>query len=319
MWNQVAKTNWLFFIGFSCFLSMEAACQSNNKQNKPKAASNKPAAAPAAKSGGPLNAKIGAVYAKEGKPGVFDVDIRVKEGVVKKGDKVDVVSANGTRYSFTVTHMRNPYEDIVKADNESGTVYIILEGPAEAKFDADFALVNPGGGASAAPVTSTAKFTATLNGKLWKGKDFPYSFSLFKKGVKNMADNKPYLMLAFKSMDAVDDRQLTIMIFTPALKPGIYTKEQIEVLLSGSPTGDPKKTEMWGYKFPQTTAGELTIEITAYKETSADKALISGRINGKFKKALGNGEMTITNGQFTDLPVDVYNTLYLDGAVKPSM
>lgn len=316
MWNKTSKINWIVFIGLGCFLSMESACQSNNKQNKPKSTANKPAAA--AKAVAPLTAKIGAVYAKQGKPGVFDVDIQVKEGEVKTGDKVDVVAADGKRFSFTVTHMRNPFEDIKKADNEMGTVYILLEGPADAKFDADFVLVSPGAAAKA-PVVSAARFTATLNGQPWKGKDFPYSFSYFKKGVKNMADNKPYLMLAFKSMDAVDDRQLTIMIFTPALKPGIYTKEQLEVLLSGSPTGDPKKTEMWGYKYPQTTAGELTIEITAYKETSADKALISGRINGKFKKALGNGEMTITNGQFTDLPVDVYNTLYLDGAVKPSM
>jgi hypothetical protein len=42
-------------------------------------------------------------------------------------------------------------------------------------------------------------------------------------------------------------------------------------------------------------------------------------MSGKFKKALGTGEMTIANGQFTDLPVDVYNTLYLDGTVNPAM
>lgn len=298
-------------IGLVAFLSANGACQSNNKQTKPKTAANKPAA-PAAKSGGPLNAKIGAVYAKEGKPGVFDVDIRVKEGVVKKGDKVDVVSANGTRYSFTVTHMRNPYEDIVKADKESGTVYIILEGPAEAKFDADFALVNPGGGAAAAPATSTAKFTATLNGKLWKGKDFPYSFSLFKKGVKNMADNKPYLMLAFKSMDAVDDRQLTLMVFTDDPKPGVYTKEKLEVLLSGSPVGDTKKPEMWGYKYPGSATGSLQLEITSYKETGKGKAKISGKISGQFTKVLGKATMPVENGVFTDLEIDVYNEQYLN-------
>lgn len=316
MWNLTGKTNWAFVIGISCFLSMEAACQSKNKQSKPKTETDKPAAV--AQSVAPLTAKIGAVYAKQGKPGVFDVDIQVKEGEVKTGDKVDVVAADGKRYAFTVTHMRNPFEDIKKADNEMGTVYILLEGPAEAKFDADFVLVSPGA-VPKVPAASAAKFTATINGQPWKGKDFPYSFSYFKKGVKHMAGNKPYLQLAFKSMDAVDDRQLTIMVFTPALKPGVYTKEQIEVLLSGSPTGDPKKTEMWGYKYPQTTAGDLTIEITSYKETSADKALISGKMSGKFKKALGTGEMTIVNGQFTDLPVDVYNTLYLDGTVNPAM
>ena len=62
-----------------------------------------------------------------------------------------------------------------------------------------------------------------------------------------MAGNKPYLMLAFKSMDAVDDRQLTLMVFTADPKPGVYTKEKLEVLFSGSPVGDIKKPEMWGW------------------------------------------------------------------------
>ncbi|HRG23692.1 MAG TPA: hypothetical protein PLL23_04845 [Chitinophagaceae bacterium] len=312
MWNQTGKKNWIFFIGLSCFLSVETACQSNNKQNKPKTQANKPAAAPAAKSGGPLNAKIGAVYAKEGKPGVFDVDIRVKEGVVKTGDKVDVVSADGKRFAFTVTHMRNPYEDIKMADKEAGTVYIILEGPADAKFDADFALVNPGGGAGVAPAVSTAKFNATINGKPWKGKDFPYSFSLFKKGVKNMAGNKPYLLLAFKSMDAVDDRQLTLMVFTADPKPGVYTKEKLEVLLTGSPTGNTKKTEMWGYKYPASATGGLQLEITSYQETGKGKARISGKLSGQFTKILGNGTMPVENGVFSELEIDVYDEQYLN-------
>ena len=44
MWNQSGKTNWIFFIGLSCFLSVETACQSNSKQNKPAPAASKPAA-----------------------------------------------------------------------------------------------------------------------------------------------------------------------------------------------------------------------------------------------------------------------------------
>ncbi len=312
MWNQSGKTNWIFFIGLSCFLSVETACQSNSKQNKPAPAASKPVASPAAKSGEAVNAKIGAVYAKDGKPGVFDVDIRVKEGLVKTGDKVDVVSADGKRYSFTVTHMRNPYEDIKKAGPESGTVYIILEGQADVKFDADFALVNPGGQAGAAPVVSTAKFNATINGQPWKGKDFPYSFSLFKKGVKNMAGNKPYLMLAFKSMDAVDDRQLTLMVFTADPKPGVYTKEKLEVLFSGSPVGDINNPEMWGYKYPGSASGGLQLEITAFKGTGNGKALISGKLSGKFVKVLGKGEMTVGNGVFNNLEVDVYDEQYLN-------
>lgn len=68
---------------------------------------------------------------------------------------------------------------------------------------------------------------------------------------------------------------------------------------------------MWGYKYPGSASGGLQLEITAYKETGNGKALISGTLSGKFVKVLGKGEMTVENGVFTDIPVDVYTEVYL--------
>lgn len=295
---------------FLICITLQSSCQSN--KTSPSKQSPTSNSKEVNTSSGSLNAKIGAVYAKEGEPGTFDVDIRIKEGSLKTGDKVDVVSADGKHFPFTVKSMRNPYENITTANKESGTIYIILSGNREAKFDADFALVNQGASNSAAPTTSTAKFTSVINGKQWKGKDFPYSFSLFKKGVKNFSDNKPYLLLAFKSMDAVDDRTLTIIVFTTDASPGVYTKDKIEILLSGSPKGDTKNPEMWGYKFPATVSGNMKVEITSFKETGNGRALISGNISGDLKKVLGTGKMPLEDGKFTNLEIDVYNEMYLN-------
>jgi hypothetical protein len=113
-------------------------------------------------------------------------------------------------------------------------------------------------------------------------------------------------------MDAVDDRQLTLMIFTAEPKPGTYTKDKLEVLLSGSPTGDTKRPEMWGYKFPGNASGDLKLEITKFEMAGPAKAILSGRLQGKLTKVLGKGEMTLENGTFENLEVQVFNEMYLN-------
>ncbi len=285
-----------------------ASCQTNKSKTAGTTNGTKTATTP--KTGGSIEATITAVYTKKEKPGIYDVDIRMKNGRLKPGDKVDVVSASGTRYSLTVKSMRNPYENISFADNTMGTVYILLEGADGLKFDADFALVNAGGSAGGAPKESTAKFSGTVNGQPWKGKDFYHSCSLFKKGVKKFNQNKPYLILAFKSMDAVDDRQFTIMVFTADAKPGVYKNEQIEILLSGSPVGDQKNPEMWGHKHPGTVTDNLTVTITDFQLNADGSATITGTIKGAMKRVLGKGEMPV-DAKFTSVRVDVYKDEYM--------
>ena len=183
-----------------------------------------------------LKVAITHVYSKG--PGIFDIDIKVQQGKLKVGDEVDVVDSKGTRYSLKITNLRTPYNDVKELDESEATNYALAEGPKDAKFDADFVMVSKGGNNSSAPTSSNAKFIGKINQKLWKGTDSYGAFSFLKKGSKILGINKPVMQLAFKSMDPVDNRQLTVWIFTSDGKPGLYSNDKIEVLLSGSPVGD---------------------------------------------------------------------------------
>lgn len=301
-----------YYAGLLFFLFLLAGCQSSENNAQPSATPSINSSP--AKNDDPLVATIGNVYAKGS--GKFDIDIQVKKGKLKLGDKVDIVNASGTRYAATVSAMRNPFEDVKEIEDNESTHYIVVMGPADARFDADFVLVNPGADAAAAPATSRAAFTGHINNQPWKGADFPYSFSLFKKGVEKFAGNKPYLMLAFRSMDATDDRQLTIMIFTSTAQPGIYEKDKLEILLSGSPAGDKNNPEMWGYTFPANKQAQLKVEINSFNQQDSNSATISGKISGYLVKALGKDSMPV-EGNFTNLKVTIYNEPYLAGKPRP--
>ena len=222
------------FIGLTTiFFCVESSAQTKTKQPS---SQNSQTAKPLNGSG--LNVKITHVYSKGA--GVFDIDIKVRKGKLKIGDEIDVVDSKGTRYTCRVVNLRTPYNDVKELDESEATNYALIQGPADAKFDADFVMVRKGGSAESAPVNSNAKFIGKINEKSWKGGDSFGSFSFLKKGSKILGIQKPVMQLAFKSMDAVDDRQLTIWIFTSDAQPGNYSNEKIEVLLSGSPTGDTK-------------------------------------------------------------------------------
>ena len=301
-----------YYTGLLFFLFLSAGCQSPQGNAEPSASPSINSSP--SKNNEPLVATIGNVYAKGS--GKFDIDIQVKKGKLKLGDKVDIVNASGIRYAATVSAMRNPYEDVKEIEDNETTHYIVVMGPADARFDADFVLVNPGADAAAAPVASRAAFTGHINNQPWKGAEFPYSFSLFQKGVEKFAGNKPYLMLAFRSMDATDDRQLTIMVFTSTAQPGIYEKDKLEILLSGSPSGNITNPEMWGYAFPANKQVQLKVEIISFNKQDNNSGTISGKISGHLVKALCKDIIAI-EGSFTNLKVTIYNEPYLGG--KPGL
>lgn len=290
-----------------------ASCQTKNKPSSSAQNSSTGSKTTAAQT--PLKATIKAVYPDKDPAFNFQSDVMVESGTIKTGDKIDAVSADGKRYTFTVVKIRNPFEDIKSADNNSGTVYLHLKGPADAVFNTNFTFVTAGG---AAPATNTnAKstdglLTVKLNGTAWTGNGFNNSHLFYKKGVKQFNDGKPSMVLAFKSVQSPDDRQFTIKITTADAKPGIYKGEQIELLLSGSPTGDTKNPEMYGYKYPETVTANLSIEITSYKENGDGTATISGKISGNLKPVLmkNKQELRMENGSFENVIVKVFNEKY---------
>lgn len=301
-----------FFFLITCTtLLVTASCQTKNKPSGTTGTGSKKNTAAQT----PLKATIKAVYPDKDPAFNFQSDVMVESGTIKTGDKIDAVSADGKRYTFTVVKIRNPYEEIKSADNNSGTVYLHLKGPKDAMFNTNFSFVNTGGAAPAANsgVKSTdGMFTAQIDGAAWSGNGFYNSHLFYKKGVKQVNNGKPVLMLAFKATQAPDDRQLTIVITTGDAKPGVYAGEQIELLMSGSPTGDKKNPEMYGHKYPDYRGSNLKIEITSYKENGNGTATMSGKISGSLKRSLGSPkqEIVITNGSFENVTVTVYTGKY---------
>lgn len=240
--------------------------------------------------------------------GLYDIDIKVRKGKLRVGEEVDVVDTKGNRFRLKIVNLRTPYNDVKELEESEATNYALLQGPSDAKFDADFVIVAKDATNESAPKASNAKFIGKINDKAWKGGDSFGAFSFLKKGSKILGIQKPVMQLAFKSMDAVDDRQLTIWIFTSDAQPGTYSNEKIEVLLSGSPTGDTKNPELWGFKFPANKGLDISITISSYEEISSSKAVLTGSIRGKLVKPLsGKGGLTI-EGEFKELSVDIYNT-----------
>ena len=92
----------------------------------------------------PLKAAIKAVYPDKDPAFNFQADVKVESGVIKTGDKINAVSADGKRFTFVVVKMRNPFEDIKSADKDAGTVYLMLSGPKDAVFNSNFSFVSLG-------------------------------------------------------------------------------------------------------------------------------------------------------------------------------
>jgi hypothetical protein len=294
------------------------SCQNKPNPASPGAANSSNKSNPAATT--PLKAIIKAVYPDKDPAFNFQSDVMVESGVIKTGDKIDAVSGDGKRYSFTVVRIRNPFEDIKSADKDAGTVYLMLKGPSDAAFNQNFIFVGQGAPlpANMANAKSTdGMFTAKIDGVAWSGNGFANSHLFYKKGVKQFNNGKPSLMLTFKSTQSPDNRQLNILMTTSDAKPGVYTGDQIELLLSGSPVGDNQKPEMYGHKYPETQGRNLKVEITSYKENAGGTATISGKISGYFARPPMGGaimgpkkEILIENGEFSNVVVKVFTDKY---------
>jgi hypothetical protein len=264
----------------------------------------------------PLQAKIKAVYPDKDPAFNFQSDVVVESGVIKTGDKIDAVSADGKRYTFVVVKIRNPFEEIKSADKDAGTVYLMLNGPKDAVFNSNFSFVSLGAPvpASQANTKSTdGVFTAKIDGVAWSGNGFANSHLFYKGGVKQFNNGKPSMMLTFKSMQSPDNRQLNVVLTTADAKPGVYSGEQIELLLSGSPIGDEKNAELYGHKYPETQGRNLKVEISSYRENGNGTATISGKISGFLSRPLGMAkktELSIENGVFNNVVVTVYTGKY---------
>jgi hypothetical protein len=155
----------------------------------------------------------------------------------------------------------------------------------------------------------TATFTGLLNGKEWKGGNIYNGHLYYAKGIAQMYGGKPYMMLSFRATDAPDNRQLNISFMNFEGKPGVYSKEKLEVMLSGAASGEAQQSEMQGHKVPA-QATDFTVELTEWKQSKDDEVLVSGKVQGTLKGVFGSPAVKIENGTFSNVAVKMFNEKY---------
>jgi hypothetical protein len=184
----------------------------------------------------------------------------------------------------------------------------------------DFFIVQKGGSITTETTTvpptalantssQTAALNAIISGKKWQGKGNDDSHLFYAKGISNMNNGMPFLILAFKSTTAPDDRQLTFKVIDFKGKPGKYQKKDIEVLFSGSADGNTKESKLFGCKSPGTVT-DFVLEITEWQTVSATEAIISGVFSGTLKGIMVDGAEKVTDGTFSKVKVKVFNDKY---------
>jgi hypothetical protein len=159
------------------------------------------------------------------------------------------------------------------------------------------------------PAVKPAALTCLIDGKEWKGASVPGGQLYYAKGITGMYDGLPYLGIAFSSAEAPDDRQLTISFKNFPGKMGVYNKEEVEALLSGSVTGDVKKAMLQGHKMPA-QATDFSVVISEWKPVTATEVVVSGTISGTLRGVFDAPDVRIENGSFSNLKVRLYSEKY---------
>lgn len=252
-------------------------------------------------------------------PQVFSAGLTLKGHSFKTGDEIHAVNSQGVRVRFEVTKISandQPADEL--KTGEYGFIDLKLLDGNVSKLDGDFYFVDKDAPFPAAqpenPVSDLTepKVVAKLNDQSWTAAVALQGALYYKGGFKAMdASGKPYLQLAFKSLQAPDDRQLTISIRGFNGKTGVVEKESIEVLLSGSATGSTQNSELVGYKGgKEYEAYSFDLEITQWETVSADKVLLSGKFKGKLKGVFGAKDVTIVDGTLEKIEVKVFSESY---------
>lgn len=244
----------------------------------------------------------------------------IQTGLIKKGDKLDIYAPTGRKFTATVIKIANQdHQEVsqVKAGEYGSFILEFAENPSTGKdyltvgfkvypagFQPDTNQIKAETGQKA---TDSAQFKATLDGKPFRGKVTYKGALLLRNGFKPYIE-KPCLQLQFACIDTPDDRVLTIQIFYPKETPAKYTAKDMEVNFSGAADGNKDNTTLYGFVNGK-AAPDFTLEITQWKATAANKALISGKIYGGLPEVKLLGRSTkvhrFENGVFENVEVEI--------------
>ncbi len=268
-----------------------------------------------------FTAETGYLYLGE-KDTEMNGGMEIKSGIIKKNDKIDIYAPSGRKFTATVVKMTGENRQEVNQIKAGEYGYFDLkftENPSTGKdyvnkgfkvYPAGFQANTTAMKAEAdAKLAASVNFKTTLDGKPFRGKVTYKGASLWRKGVKNFAYNKPYLQLQFACVDSPDDRLLTLQIFNPKESVAKYGSKDMEINFSGAADGNKNNTTIYGFVNGKADT-DFTLEITKW-QVSGNKAIISGKVYGELRevKILGKSikKNVFENGIFENIEVEIFN------------
>lgn len=269
-----------------------------------------------------FTAETGYLYLGE-KDTELNGGMEIKSGIIKKNDKIDIYAPSGRKFTATITKISgkgNQEVSQIKAGEYGYFDLKFTENPSTGKdyvnkgfkvYPAGFQANTGAMKAEAdAKLTASVNFKTTLDGKPFRGKVTYKGASLWRKGVKNFAYNKPYLQLQFACVDSPDDRLLTLQIFNPKESVAKYGSKDMEINFSGAADGNKNNTTIYGFVNGKADT-DFTIEITKWQVSGSNKAIISGKVYGELRevKILGKSikKNVFENGIFENIEVEIFN------------
>jgi hypothetical protein len=268
-----------------------------------------------------FTAKTGYLYLGE-KDTELNGGMEILSGVVKKNDIIDIYAPSGRKFTATIVKISGKNNEELSQAKAGEYGYFDLkftENPSTGKdyINKDFKVYPTGFKVNAEGLkaenekvaSQSAQFKSKLDGKTWNAKVTYKGASFWRKGVKGFLE-KPYLQLQFASVQSPDERLMTIQVIYPKETPSKYTAKDLEVNFSGTPDGNTKYTEMFGFVNGKGDT-DFSMEITKWQKVSATQAIISGKISGDLKevKLLGTPKLKhrFTDGIFENVEVEIFN------------
>jgi hypothetical protein len=263
-------------------------------------------------------AETGDIYIGEPKGNYYGI-FNVRSGLLKNTDALEIYSGSGFKYSARIIKITDLDTRAVLKEVKGGqSVFIDFftaddPGNYNDALKKGFKVYLKGTKPElivASAETKKADFTAILDGKPFKAALTFKGATLWRKGVKNFADGKPYLLLQFGSIALPDDRIISIQVFNPKEAPASYGVKDMEINFSGAIDGKKEHTTMYGFVNGKADT-DFRMEITRWQPISDKKAIISGKISGDLKeiKILGVARKInkFENGFFDNIEVELMN------------
>jgi hypothetical protein len=256
----------------------------------------------------------------------FAGNIKITSGIIKKNDVIEIYAETGRKFTAKITKLEaDDAKDVTsaKAGQYIFADFITFEDATSGKdyLRAGYKFYPKGyvlsGSLSNATKVSTEKavFTTNINGKSYQAK-LNYKGALYyQKGAKGMAENEPFLQLAFASLGAVDNRYLLLQIRSPKETPSVYNASQMEVNFSGSVDGKSENTKVYGFSKKVNQNNSFSLEISKWQRISSSKVIISGKIKGTLSEILPTYNtkkeiLNFENGVFENIEVEVFSERY---------